>query len=56
MRMNDLVRLSINLVNLMLSNKRDNATVIKIAMRETRDDEIISADFVFCVQLKQFYA
>jgi hypothetical protein len=51
----DLVRFPTKKVNLMFTIKRVIATVIKIARRETKD-EITSADFVYCVQLKQFYA
>jgi len=39
----------------MFTIKKVNATVIRIAMSEMMD-EITSADFIYCVQLKQFYA
>jgi hypothetical protein len=46
------------MIEIMFTIKRVNATVIIIiiiARREMRD-EITSADFVYCFQLKQFYA
>lgn len=43
------------MIEIMFTIKKVNATVIRIAMSEMMD-EITSADFIYCVQLKQFYA